>query len=1014
MNPGPAHHPAISDPEARFNPALPLALSATALIVVLIGIVVVWLLPAHLGKHLLWFTTLCAVVTMLTLLHVIRATLIWRKSVRELARDRQSLNLTLPQLRMMWEQAPVSFMLFDPHDPDVPVRIVDCNPMACEMHGYTREELVGQSIDLLEATPWAHRAAKDYLDDLRSVPGHRRYGTARHKRKDGTLITIEYSTSLLVINGREYTIGIDRDVTAQQEAERKLAQSEAFLHSLLAHLPMCIYRRDREGRLIYANERYCERRQQSLAELLGKDDLALNLSPEAQAYAAENLRVMETRQPLEKVEEQILPDGRQTWIHIIKTPVIENGQVVGTQGMYWDVTDIKRTEAALSRERALLRGLMEGIPDNIYCKDRESRFLVVSRALLRKFGLKDESEVLGKTDFDFFTEEHARPAFEDEQRIMATGQPMLDVIEKETWPDGHVTWGLTTKIALRNESGEIIGTCGVTKDITHLKETEEQLAKAKEAAEAASRAKSEFLANMSHEIRTPMNGVIGMTGLLLDTELNSQQREFAETIRNSADTLLTVINDILDFSKIEAGKLHFEELEFDLIETVEGTLDMLAERAQRKGIELVSAIPPDVPALLSGDPGRLRQVLVNLIGNALKFTERGEVVVRVFKDSEDETHATLRFHVVDTGIGIAPEVQQRLFQAFTQADSSTTRKYGGTGLGLAISRQIVHLMGGQIGVESEPGKGSNFWFTAKLRKLAGLPRATRENYARDLFDLRVLVVDDNATNRQILRHQIVAWKMQKGSAASGFEALKILRAAAAEGKPYDVALLDMQMPEMDGLTLARAIKADPAIAATRLIILTSLGHVLSPAELKHHGIDAYLIKPVKQSRLFDCLVDVVGSAKAEHVFAKPASPLPGSALPDSPSKARVLLAEDNAVNQKVALSQLKKLGYHADAVGNGIEAVQALDDVPYDLIFMDCQMPEMDGYEATQAIRKREQEALAAGRPRPRIHIIAMTANAMQGDREKCLAAGMDDYISKPVREADLRAALERWFQART
>lgn len=796
------------------------------------------------------------------------------------------LSLTLPQLRIFWEQAPLSFMLFDPHDPQVPVKIVDCNPMAGEMHGYTRDELIGQSIDVLEVSPWAHRAAKDYIEDLRTA--RRRYGLAQHRRKDGSLITIEYSTSLLVIDGREYTIGIDRDVTATKRAEEELA-----------------------------------------------------------------------------------------------------------------------------RERAILHGLLDGVPDNIYCKDRESRFLVLSRALAQRFGLKSYTEAVGKTDFDFFTEEHARQAFNDEQRIIATGQPVLGLIEKETWADGRVTWGLTTKTPLRDNKGEIIGTCGVTKDITDLKETEDQLAKAKEAAEAATRAKSEFLANMSHEIRTPMNGVIGMTGLLLDTKLDEQQREFAETIRTSADTLLTVINDILDFSKIEAGKLHFEDLEFNLVETVEGTLDMLAERAQRKGIELVSAIPPDVPAFLRGDPGRLRQVLVNLIGNALKFTERGEVVVRVFQDSADETHATLRFHVVDTGIGIAPDVQRRLFQAFTQADSSTTRRYGGTGLGLAISRQIVALMGGQIGVESQPGRGSNFWFTAKLPKLTELPRIAQESYSRDLFDLRVLVVDDNATNRQILRHQIFAWKMQKGSAASGFEALKNLRAAATEGRPYDIALLDMQMPEMDGLTLAQAIKADPAIAATHLIILTSLGHVLSPQELKQYGIAAYLVKPVKQSRLFDCLVDVVGQTKAENVFTKPASPLPSCALPDSPDKVRVLLAEDNVVNQKVALSQLKKLGYHADAVANGLEAVQALDDIPYDLIFMDCQMPEMDGYEATHAIRLREQEALAAGRPRPHIHIIAMTANAMQGDREKCIASGMDDYISKPVRESDLRSALERFISAR-
>ncbi|HEY8994020.1 MAG TPA: PAS domain S-box protein [Lacunisphaera sp.] len=917
----------------------------------------------------------------------------------------------LPHLQAIWDKAPLSIMLFDPHDPKVPAKIVDCNPMACEMHGYTREELIGQSVDLIEATPWAGHAA-NWIEDFRKK--NRAAGSSQHRRKDGSIFDVEYSTSLLLIDGREYVLGMDRDATAQKEAERKLGNSEAFLHSLLEHLPVCIYRKNREGRVTYANEFYCKRRGASLAEVIGKTDYDLFPAELARRFTADNLKVMESRQPLEKIEEQTKPNGEHTWIQILKVPVIDaDGQVTGTQGMFWDVTERKQLEQALEDERNLLNALLENIPDHIYCKDRQSRFLVISRAMAKVFGLADRSQAVGKTDFDMFANEHAQQAFDDEMRIIETGKPLLDLVEKETWPDGHITWGLTTKIPLRNKAGEIIGTCGITKDITHIKQVEEQLEKAKQAAETATKAKSEFLANMSHEIRTPMNGVIGMTGLLLDSNLDDQQREFAETVRTSAETLLTVINDILDFSKIEAGKLHFEELEFALIETVEGTLDMLAERAQRKNIELISAIPPDIPLTLVGDPGRLRQILVNLIGNAIKFTERGEVVVRVFKEAETDTHVTLRFNVVDTGIGIPPDVQARLFQAFSQADSSTTRRYGGTGLGLAISKQIVAMMHGQIGVQSEPGQGATFWFTAQFARPVGPPRAEREHYSRDLFDLRVLVVDDNATNRQILRHQIVAWKMQKGSAAGGHEALKILRAAVAAGKPYDVALLDMQMPEMDGLSLAKAIKSDPVISSTRLIILTSLGHVMSKQELKNIGIEAYLVKPVKQSRLFDCLVDVVGQTQAERIFAKPASPLPGTAATVAPGRARILLAEDNAVNQKVALAQLRKLGYAADAVANGLEAVQALDDIPYDIIFMDCQMPEMDGYEATRCIRKREHEASTSGRLKARVHIIAMTANAMQGDREKCLASGMDDYVSKPVRESDLQTALGRWVATR-
>jgi len=665
---------------------------------------------------------------------------------------------------------------------------------------------------------------------------------------------------------------------------------------------------------------------------------------------------------------------------------------------------------AAARELLYMKALLDNIPDKVYFKDRESRFIMVSRSFIKTYAKGTDEKFVGKTDFDIFAEEHARPDYEDEQRIIGTGEPIINLTEKETMPDGTVSWGLTTKIPVRNDAGEIIGTLGVTKEITHLKETETELARARDAAIESSRIKSEFLANMSHEIRTPMNGVIGMTGLLLDTELTPTQREFAETIRNSADSLLTIINDILDFSKIEAGKLSFEKVDFDLVETVEGALDMFAERARFKGIELACEVPPEIPAGLRGDPGRLRQVITNLLGNAIKFTEKGEVVVRLTIERQTAEDIVINFSVEDTGIGIPPEIQNRLFQAFTQADSSTTRKYGGTGLGLAISRQLVAMMAGEIGVRSEPGKGSTFWFTARLDKQTGAPRPSPSIYFRDMFDLRVLVVDDNATNRQILRHQLYAWKMQKGSASNGFEALELLRAAAKEGRPYELALLDMQMPEMDGMTLAKSIKADPAIASTRLVILTSMGHMQTHEELKEAGVDAFLVKPVKQSRLFDCLISVLGGSAAEHVFTRPGKEEhaePPAAETTHVHKARILLAEDNIVNQKVALAQLRALGFKADAASNGTDVISALRQTPYDIILMDCQMPEMDGYEATRLIRQAEKASDASWRVP--VHIIAMTANAMSGDREKCISAGMDDYLSKPVRRNELALAMARW-----
>jgi PAS domain S-box-containing protein len=699
--------------------------------------------------------------------------------------------------------------------------------------------------------------------------------------------------------------------------------------------------------------------------------------------------------------ERFFPKSGKTY-DVIETPLKKSGDSAKL-AIFRDVSERKQALEAVLESESRLKALTDCAQDAILMMDPNGDVSYWNPAAERIFGYT-AAEAIGRNLHELivpgrYLEAHraAFPGFRRSGSGAVLGKTLeLHALRKDGM---EISVSLSLSAVLLRQAWHAIG---VLRDITDKKRAEEELLRAKDAAEEASRLKSEFLANMSHEIRTPMNGVIGMAELLMDTELSREQGECVQAVKSSAEALMTIINDILDFSKIEARKLEIESVNFNLRDSLGDILHTLTHRAADKGLELACDIHPDVPDAVVGDPGRLRQIIVNLVGNAIKFTDEGEVVVSVAVSEQGEDETSLRFTVTDTGIGIAPENRKRIFESFTQADASTTRRYGGTGLGLTISARLVELMGGRIRVESEVGRGSVFHFTVRLGLRKGSPVSQIPEKLANLQGLPVLVVDDNATNRRILEEMLGSWRMRPATAEGGLTALEMLAEAREKGEPFRLLILDVNMPLMDGFEVAERIRVQPGYGESPIMVLTSSGMRGDATRCRELGISAYLTKPVKQSSLLDAIMTVLGTTEPEgatpplvtqHTLRETLCPL------------RILLAEDNAVNRRIAVGMLEKRGHTVVVSANGKEALAALEaegERPFDLIIMDVQMPEMDGIEATALIREKEK---GNGR---RIPIIALTAHAMKGDRDICINAGMDGYVSKPLRANELLAAMEQ------
>jgi two-component system sensor histidine kinase/response regulator len=893
--------------------------------------------------------------------------------------------------------------------------ILSCNPAACAITGIAAGELRTKDIGSLfknNIEAMLYRTG-DCLTDLKDqeflIPS-----------KGGADRTLSVSRSAIRDEDGAcagYVITAS-DITMRKKAEEALRASEERYRTIVDNVNDALLIHDFNGVILEVNENACRMLGYAREELVG-GRLAKIDSEESRRVIEERMRTIIASGMFVFESIELAKDGRAIPVEVSAKVVDTRGSGV-VQSFVRDISKRKEAEQTLNRERTNLQLIFDSAQVGLMLIDANGEVKRVNNDLANLVGKESaltahrrpgeviSCGVLFGTDKRCGETDHCAlcPIRRCFTRVLSAKVAERDLEVKKELAIG----GTLQTVWLHLNANPIVidgADCALLSiiDITSRKNSEISLAKAKEAAEAGARAKSEFLANMSHEIRTPMNGIIGMAGLLCDTDLSAEQRSYAQIVQSSGEALLSIINDILDFSKIEARKLTLDLRYFDLRTTIEDVAEILAVKAQEKGLELVCHLAPEAPSWVRGDPGRLRQVLMNLCGNAVKFTPAGAVTIRLDLAKENDGSALLRFSITDTGIGIPKEKHSLLFTPFSQTDSSITRKYGGTGLGLAISKQLVELMGGAIGVESDEGKGSTFWFTVDFEKVSTLQQ-DRPLAQIDLHDLKVLVVGGHEANRVSVAAQLSAWGCRIIETSSGESALSLLTQAVRDGVPFSIALIDRFVQGLDGAELGRMIKDNSLLRDTRLILMTSLGQPGDGARLETIGFSGYLTKPLRSALLRDCLT-MVATPRTPESSGKAARALVTrhTVAEARKQRVRILMAEDNQTNQLVARKILEKIGYHADVVANGKEALKALSDHPYDLMFMDCQMPEMDGFEATELIRNGKLANVDSHIP-----IIAMTANAMKGDRERCIEAGMNDYLAKPVQPQEFVRVLDRWL----